>query len=185
VSRGGARLVWARVAMALWLLASAAVTRGDSGAMQLRDLAGSGGQWQEGEAIVAAPPAQVQAWLTDYTHWPERFPDVATSQVLGRDARGRNVVRFYSRIAERMITVREAVAPGLLVFDGWGGDSIFTQGRIYLLDAGAGRTRVIMQSTSQVHGILAMFATHGLKRRRAFQVIESHLAALIALGRQQ
>jgi hypothetical protein len=151
---------------------------------QLGDVPGSGGEWQQGEALVAAPPSQVRAWLTDYAAWPRRFPDVEWSEPLGVDARGRNVVRFRSRIAERVITVHEAVTPGLLVFEGWA-PSIYTQGRIFLLDGGAGRTRVVMQSTSAVHGFLALFATRGLKRRRAFEVIGSHLGALVALGQRR
>ena len=154
-------------------------------ALHLEDVPGSDGTWQQGEALVDAPPPVVQGWLTDYRHWPARFPDVASSEVLGVDARGRNIVRFYSRIAERTITVREAVQPGLLVFDGWAGSTIFTQGRIYLLDAGGGRTRVVMQSTSQVHGFIGVFATRKLKRKRAFEVIASHLDALVAQARRR
>jgi hypothetical protein len=148
----------------------------------LHDLPGTAGEWQEGEAIVPAPPKQVQAWLTDYGRWVGRFPDIDAAQLLGDDARGRHVVRFHSRLAGRIFVVHEAVHPGLLVFDGWA-PNVFTQGRIWILDAGAGSSHVIMQSTAQVHGFIGLFATRGYKRKSSFAAITSHLNALISLAR--
>lgn len=145
------------------------------------DVSGSGGEWQEGAAVVGATPVQVQAWLTDYAKWPARFPDIVWSEVRGDDERGRHIVRFRSRIADETLTVHEAVAPGLLVFEGWA-PNVYTQGRIHLLDAGPGRTHVIMQSMTHVYGFWRIFATRKLKRDRAQRIIRSHLAALLTLG---
>jgi hypothetical protein len=150
--------------------------------IDLRDLPGTDGQWQEGAAVVSAPPSLVQEWLTDYGRWVGRFPDIAAAQQLGDDARGRRVVRFRSRLAGRTFVVHEAVTPGLLVFEGWA-PNVHAQGRIWILDAGGGNTRVIMQSTAEVHGFIGLFATRGYKRKSAFAAISSHLNALIKLGR--
>jgi hypothetical protein len=151
-------------------------------AIDLRDLPGTDGQWQEGSAIIAAPPSLVQDWLTDYAHWVGRFSDIDAARFLGDDARGRHVVRFHSLLANRTFTVHEAVTPGLLAFDGWA-PNVHVQGRIWILDTGDGRTRVIMQSTAEVHGFIGLFATRGYKRKSAFAAITSHLNALIKLAR--
>jgi hypothetical protein len=153
-----------------------------TGTIALHDLPGTAGEWQEGVAIVPAPPAEVQGWLTDYERWVGRFPDIDAAKHLGVDARGRHVVRFHSRLAGRVFVVHEAVQPGLLVFDGWA-PNVYTQGRIWILDAGGGSSRVIMQSTAQVHGFIGLFATRGYKRKSAFAAITSHLNALISLAR--
>jgi len=52
----------------------------------------------------------------------------------------------------------------------------------YLVDLGDGTTRVIMQSTANVHGFWKIFATKGLKRDRAYRVTRSHLQALYDLA---
>jgi hypothetical protein len=148
----------------------------------LHDLPGSGGEWQEGVALVAAPPALVQGWLTDYGRWVGRFPDIDAAQYLGADARGRHVVRFHSRLAHRTFVVREAVRPGLLVFEGWA-PNVHIQGRIWIRDVGDGSSRVFMQSTAEVHGFIGLFATRGYRRKSAFAATASHLNALIRLAR--
>jgi hypothetical protein len=74
-----------------------------------------------------------------------------------------------------------AVKPGLLVFDGWA-PNVHTQGRIWILDAGGGRSRVIMQSTNEVHGFIGLFATRSYRRRAAFAATQSHLGALLHLA---
>ena len=147
----------------------------------LRDLPGTHGEWQEGVAVIPAPRDRVLYWLTDYADWPRRFPDIGWVSVLGDDARGRHIVRFSSRILDAIVTVHEAVTPGLLVFDGTA-PYTYTQGRIYLVDLGDGTTRVFMQSTATVHGFWKIFATRGLKRDRAYKVIRSHLSALYDLA---
>jgi hypothetical protein len=104
--------------------------------------------------------------------------------VLGDDPSGRHVIRFRSRIADTTLEVHEAVSPDLLVFEGWA-PHVHTQGRIYLIALDGGHTRVLMQSTAEVHGILRMFATRGIRRDRAFRVTRSHLSALVALARRR
>jgi hypothetical protein len=145
--------------------------------IELRDLPGTRGEWQEGEAVIPAPRDQVRYWLTDYGNWPRRFPDIGWSTVLPDDAQGRHVVRFSSHIVDAIITVHEEVRPDLLVFSGTA-PYTHTQGRIYLIDLGDGTTRVLMQSSAEVHGFWKIFATKGLKRDRAYRVTRSHLQAL-------
>jgi hypothetical protein len=150
-------------------------------ALDLHDLPGSDGHWTEGVAIVNAPPARVHEWLTDYARWKGRFPDMAWAQYLGDDERGRHIVRFHSYLANRTFTIHEEVRPDLLVFDGWA-PNVHTQGRIWILDAGGGKTRVIMQQTNEVHGFVGLFATRGYRRRAAFAAMASHLGALLRLA---
>lgn len=152
-----------------------------AGAIDLHPLAGTDGQWTEGVALVPAPPAKVREWLTDYARWPGRFPDIKWSQYLGDDAEGRHIVRFHSYLANRDFTIHEAVRPDLLAFDGWAAN-VHTQGRIWILDAGDGRTRVVMQSTNEVHGFIGLFATRGYRQRAAYAATTSHLRALLALA---
>jgi hypothetical protein len=150
-------------------------------AIALHDLDGSDGRWTEGVAIVAAPIARVHEWLTDYARWVGRFPDMKSAQYLGDDERGRHIVRFHSYLANRTFTIHESVAPNLLVFDGWA-PNVHTQGRIWILDNGDGRTRVIMQQTNEVHGFIGLFATRSYRRRAAFAATRSHLGALLDLA---
>jgi carbon monoxide dehydrogenase subunit G len=152
------------------------------GPVALRDIPGSDGEWQEGSAIVPAPPERVVHWLTAYREWTRLFPDVEWAQVLPRDRRGRDVVRFRSRYAGRAITMHQAVTPNLLTYDGYGAN-IHTQGRVYVIDLGNNRSRVIMQTTSEVHGMAGVFASRKLKRTRAFQALRGHLSALIEAAR--
>lgn len=147
----------------------------------LRDLPGTHGEWQEGEAVIPAPRDQVHAWLVDYKNWPKRFPDIGWAMVLPDDPDGRHVVRFSSHIVDAIITVHEEVRPDRLVF--WGtAPYTRTQGRIHLIDLGDGTTRVLMQSSADVRGFFKMFATKRLKRDRAYRVTRSHLQALYDLA---
>jgi len=148
--------------------------------MDLHDLPGSDG-WTEGIALVDAAPDRVRDWLTDYAHWQGRFPDMAWAQYLGDDEHGRHIVRFHSYLANRTFVIHESVTPELLAFDGWA-RNVHTQGRIYILDAGGGKTRVIMQSTNEVHGFIGLFATRSYRRRAAFAATRSHLGALLKLA---
>jgi hypothetical protein len=151
--------------------------------IELSDLPGTDGNWQEGRAVIAAPRAAVHRWLTEYARWAERFTDIRWAEVLPDDERGRHVIRFSSRIADHVLTVHEAVSDELLVFEGWA-PYLHTQGRIYLLDRGDGTTLVLMQSTAEAHGIARLFATKSLKRKRAYQVTTSHLQSLQTLARR-
>ncbi|HUS67436.1 MAG TPA: SRPBCC family protein [Kofleriaceae bacterium] len=157
------------------------VGAGTGAGIELRDIPGTKSAWQEGTAIIDAPRDEVRRWLTDYAKWPEHFPDITWSQPLGRDDRGRNVVRFHSKIAGSTLTVHEAVGRDLLVFEGVG-KHVHTQGRIHLIDLGGNKTRVIMQSTADVQGVAKVFATQRLKRDRAFKVTRAHLNALRSLA---
>ena len=164
------------------LLVALLATIARAGDIALRDLPGTGGEWQEGEALIPAPRERVQAWLTDYAHWSEHFPDVEWQEVLPDDADGRHVIRFRSKIADCVLTVHEAVEPGLLVFYGTA-KNLFTQGRIYLIPVGE-KTRVLMQSTSTVSGFWRIFASQRYRRKSAYEVTSSHLSALMRLARQ-
>jgi hypothetical protein len=174
-----------RCAIAIVLVISIAqlgAHAGNGPDITLRDLPDTNGNWQEGAAVIPASRERIQQWLTDYILWPSRFPDIEWSQVLGDDDQGRHIVRFRSKIADAVLTVHEAVAPGLLVFEGTA-TFAHTQGRIHMIDLGNGTTRVLMQSTSEVHGLARLFATQNVKRQRAHQVATSHLTALWNLAK--
>lgn len=165
----------------LLLGAAAAAPPAPAPDFALRDVPGTHGAWQEGRTVVRAPWRTVQDWLTDYRRWAERFPDISWAEQLPDDAAGRHVVRFHSRAGGRTFTIHEAVRPHFLVFDGWA-PHVHTQGRIFVIDRGDGSTRVIMQSTAEVHGLAGWFATRGYKRRSAFAAIRSQLGALLHLA---
>jgi hypothetical protein len=148
------------------------------GPIQLQDIPGTDREWQEASAVVDAPAREVQHWLTAYEEWRQLFPDIEWVQRLGIDKDGRDVVRFRSRYAGRTITMHQSISPQLLVYEGWG-PNVHTQGRVYVIDLGSARTRVIMQTTAEVHGLAGIFATKGLKRNRAFQALRGHLTALL------
>jgi hypothetical protein len=146
--------------------------------IELSDLPGTDREWQQASAIVNAPAPQVVHWLTAYEEWRRLFPDIEWVQRLGTDPDGRDVVRFRSRYAGRTITMHQSVSPQLLIYEGWG-PHVHTQGRVYVIALGPKRTRVIMQTSAEVHGLAGVFATKGLKRNRAFQALHGHLAALL------
>jgi hypothetical protein len=150
----------------------------------LRDLPGTDGEWQEGAALVPAPRERVHAWLVDYANWPKNFPDMLTTEVFPDDDRGRHVVRFSSKIAGMTFVLFEEVRPTLLVFEGFA-PHVHTQGRIHLIDRGDGTTRVLMHSTSEVHGFIGLFATKAYRRKSAFAVSTAHLQALLALAERR
>ena len=149
--------------------------------IDLHDLPGTDGRWTEGVALVAAPPAEVHEWLTDYARWKGRFPDMEWVQPLGTDEQGRRVVRFRSYLAGRTFTLHQTVGHDLIVFDGWA-PNVHMQGRIWILDAGGGRTRVVMQSSNEVHGLAGLIATRGYRRRAAFAATAAQLSALLHLA---
>lgn len=149
--------------------------------IELRPVPGSQGKWEEGSVVVPASPARVREWLTDYPAWPLRFPDIESVQVLGRTADGRTVVRFRSSIVGRPLTVRVRVTPEGLTYDGEG-KNVTTEGRVWIEPLGPERTRVVMQTTSTVHGLLSLFATTRMKRERARAKLKSDLTALVELA---
>jgi hypothetical protein len=175
--------------LAVCLLALASVAGATESApstppsIDLHDLPGTDGNWQEGVAVVAAPATQVRGWLTDYDHWPELFSDITEAKQLGRTEDGRAVVRFYSRIAGRMLTISERETEWGLEYEG-GSRHVNFRGKIFIEVVDPQTTRVRMQSTSDVHGMLAPFVTRGMKRSKAFDVTRSDLRSLLDLSQR-
>jgi hypothetical protein len=139
------------------------------------------GQWIYGEAIVAAPAAVVQRWLDDIPAWPQRYRDVEWAQSLGTNQAGEHIVRFRSSIIGRTLTLRMLEQPGRITYEGEG-KNVTTRGRIFVDAIDAWRTRVTLQTTSEVHGLAGVFATQSLKRQRAEQKIRSDLTSLVREG---
>jgi hypothetical protein len=164
----------------LTIVALAGVSRADLN-IQFGEVRGSEGQWHEGTAIIPAPIDQVRGWLTDYAHWPQLFSDISEAWVEGHTPDGAAIVHFRSRIAGREIVIRERVTPFGLAYEGES-RRVTVQGRIYLTDLGNGTTRVSMQSSADVHGILRPFATAGLKRTHEYAHMRSDLTSLYQLS---
>ena len=162
--------------LALIAMPAAAI---QSSPIEIHDLAGTNHEWQEGTVVVNAPIAEVRRWLTDYENWPRIFPDVQWARRLGVDRQGRDVYGFRSRYAGRTLTMHQHNTPTLMIYEGRG-PNVHTQGRTYLIALGPDRTRVIMQTSSEVHGMAGVFASHKLKREHAFRALRGHLEALLA-----
>jgi hypothetical protein len=145
------------------------------------DLPGTNGSWQVGEVTVAAPPDEVQRWFSEATQWAPRFSDDAWSRDLGHAPDGTHVAEFYSRVLGRALTVRLREQPGLIAYDG-SGKGITTQGKIYIMPAGPGRTRVVMQTSGQLHGALGAVVSERMKRKRALNKLEADLNAVVRLA---
>jgi hypothetical protein len=151
-----------------------------SAPVHLGDVPGTGGQWQQGSTVVAAPLPEVRRWLTDYDAWPALFPDVEWATVLARDG-DLWTVRFRSRIVGRDLTIRVRISPTLLVYVGTGKD-VTTEGKVYLKALDRQHTSVLMQSSATVHGLAGAFVGTGTKRKRALRKIGADLSALHALA---
>lgn len=168
------------------LLSSALVCASARGApldaVELGDLDGTNGRWQVGEVTVAAPAAEVQRWLADYSAWPSRFPDVEWSEVRGSTPDGRSIVRFRSRVLGRTMTIRVRNRPGLITYDGEG-KNVTTQGKIFIATVGEHQSRVIMQTTAELHGLTGAVATAKIKRNRALRKLRADLEAVVQLSR--
>jgi hypothetical protein len=149
-----------------------------SGGLYVGDMPNTDQEWQEGWVVINAPPEKVRHWLTAYEEWRQIFPDIEWVQRMASDKQRRDVVRFRSKYAGRVITMHQSITPQLLVFEGWG-PNVHTQGRTYVIDLGGGKTKVIMQTTAEVHGFIGVFATKGLKRSAALKAIRGHLSALL------
>jgi len=167
------------------LMTSSLVTRADAqpiGVVTVGDLPGTDARWQAGEVTVAVPAAEVQRWFTDAPNWPRRFPDDEWVRPLGRAPDGRQAVQFRSKALGRTLTVRMRVQPGLITYDGFG-KNVTTQGKIMIQALGPARTRIVMQTTGELHGAVGVFATEGMKRKRALAKLRSDLEAAARLGR--
>jgi hypothetical protein len=160
-------------------VANAAVEK--PGEIVVGDLPGTHGQWVYGEAVVAAPARVVQRWLDDIPAWSQRYPDVEWAQSLGTNKAGEHIVRFRSSIIGRTMTLRMLEEPGRITYEGEG-KNVTTRSRIFIDAVDASHTRVILQSTAEVHGLAGIFATQSLKRQRAIEKIRSDLTVLIREG---
>jgi carbon monoxide dehydrogenase subunit G len=167
--------------LAALVLVAPAASAEELDRVAIGDLPGTQGHWQQGEVVVRAPAADVQRWLTDAGQWPARFPDVEWARQLGVTRDGGRVVQFRSRVIGRPMTVRIHEKPGLIVYDGEGKD-VTTQGKNYVEPLGHDRTRVVMQTTAEVHGALGAFASAKMKRDRARRKLAADLGALVRLA---
>ena len=167
--------------LAACVLLSPLATAEELDRVAIKDLPGSDGRWQQGEVVVPAPAARVQQWLSDVRDWPARFPDVQWARELGTTPDGRRVIRFRSRAIGRPMTIRIRERPGLIAYDGDGKD-VTTQGKNWVEPLGADRTRVVLQTTADVHGALGAFVTAKMKRQRARKKLAADLNALVRLS---
>lgn len=168
--------------IASFLLSSAlAASAQPLGAVTVGDLPGTNGRWQTGEVTVAAPAAEVQHWFSDASRWAQRFPDDDQVQVRGRAPDGRQVVQFHSKTLKKTLTVHLREQPGLITYDGSGKD-ISTQGKIMIEALAPTRTKVIMQTTGELHGLVGLVGK-GEKRKRALAKLSADLEAVVKLSR--
>ena len=158
----------------------ATVVTADSNRITVGDLPGSGGQWQAGEAIIDAPPAEVQRWFADAQQWPQRFPDIQWVKDRGTKD-GRRVVEFRSKILGRPMTIQIREQRGSMEYTGEG-KGVTTQGRLFFNDAGRGRTHVILQTTAEIHGPLKVMIGENGKKMRARRKLHSDLASAVKLS---
>jgi carbon monoxide dehydrogenase subunit G len=161
-------------------VALVAVAAPATGPVQLGDVPGTNGQWQQGSSVIAAPLDEVRGWLTDFNAWPKLFPDVQSASVLQHDGNA-YTVRFRSNIVGRDMTLRLAVAPRVVVYTG-SGKNVTSQGKVTLKPIDRNHTEVLMQSSAEVHGFAGAFASKGMKRKRAFKKISSDLTTLHSLA---
>ncbi len=161
--------------VALLLLAPAALAQS---AIELGDVPGSGGNWQYGRVVVDAPAAVVQRWFSEAERWAQVFPDTQWVQPIANDGRGHRIVRFRSKVIGRTLTLRLTERPGLITYDGEGGDVVM-QGKILVDALGPFRARVTLQSTSQVHGAAGIFASKKMRRDRALKKFRADLSAIV------
>jgi uncharacterized membrane protein len=163
-----------------FVLALAGGATAGAAPIQVGDLAGSRGSWQEAKSVIDAPVADVQEWMGDVAQWPQRFSDVTSVHILGKQGNA-TTLRFHSKIIGRDLTITTRAAGDLISYDGFGKD-VTTQGKIFMRPIDARHTEVILQSTSEVHGALGAFASKGMKRKRAFAKMTSDLKSLEAMA---
>lgn len=149
----------------------------------LGDVPNTDGKWQSGEVTVAAPAEVVQRWFSEVPRWTERFPDDTAARELGRAPDGRKVAELHSKALGKTLTVRMRERPGLIEYDGEG-KGVKTQGRIYIIPVGPGRTRIVMQTTGELYGLTGLIASEEMKRDRALKKLGSDLEAAVRLSKQ-
>jgi hypothetical protein len=142
------------------------------------DLPGTDGRWQVGEVTLAAPADEVQRWFTDASKWPQRFPDDEWARDLGRAADGTHTVQFHSSLLGRTLTTRMHEQPGLIVYDATG-EGVTMNGKVFFEKTDGGHTKVIIQTSAEVHGGLRLVVGKGMKRKKALQKIRADLDAAV------
>jgi hypothetical protein len=145
------------------------------------DLQGTNGKWQAGEVTVAVPAAEVTTWFTDVKGWSARFPDDSKVRDGGRTPDGRQIADFHSDAIGKTLHLEIRQQPGLITYVGKGKD-VNTQGKIFIQSLGPNTTRVIMQTTGEVHGVSGAFAGENTKRKRAIKKLTADLNALVHLS---
>ncbi len=163
------------------LLAGAPALAAPLNAVSVGDLPGTNGQWQTGEVTVAAPQAEVWRWFTEVNRWPERFPDDAWARDLGRTPDGRQLAELRSNALGRTLKLEMREQPGVITYTGTG-KGVTTQGKIFVQAVGPNTTRVIMQTTGELHGAIGFFAGEGTKRKRAIKKLSSDLQACVRIA---
>jgi carbon monoxide dehydrogenase subunit G len=166
----------------VWVLLAATAGAAPLDTVSVGDLPGSDGRWQHGEVTIAAPAAEVQRWFSDASHWRDRFPDNQQVRVMGTAPDGRQVVEFHSAVLGRTLTVRLREQPGLITYDG-SGKNVTTQGKLFFEAVGPDRTRIEMQTTAELHGVIGAVASQGMKRKRALAKLNADLNAAVNLSR--
>jgi carbon monoxide dehydrogenase subunit G len=172
----------ARASLLLTCLAAASAAAVTLDVVRVGDLPGSDGRWQVGEVTVAAPPERVQSWLSDATRWSARFPDDKWARDLGRAPDGRRVAQMSSRLLGRTMTLYLDERPGLIVYAG-SGKGVTTQGKVFIEPVAAGGTRVIMQTSGELHGATGALVSESMKRKRALKKLSADLNAIVQLAR--
>ncbi len=172
-----------RAALVLLLvpsLAPASFEHPAPGEVALRDVPNTGRKWQEGRAVIDAPLPMVRNWLFDAAHWPGRFHDAASVEVLSRSA-DEIRVRMRSRLAGRDLLLDIRLTPTAIESTGEG-RNVDVAGRIFLTPAGPGRTDVIMQTSAHVRGLAGVFAPERTIRDRSRRKLLSDLSDLERLA---
>jgi len=154
-----------------------------AGEIRTGDVAGSGGNWQEGRAVIDAPLAEVRGWLIDFDRWPQRFADVQSAKTLSRNGDSA-VVRFHSRIVGREMTMHVRWSQDAIDYSGRG-NNVDAQGKIRLRAVDGQHAEVVMQSSADVHGIAGVFASQGIKRERAIKKLRADLGSLEKLANER
>jgi hypothetical protein len=165
----------------LLLLGGGALRAQQLNVVKAGDLPGTHGRWQYGEVTVAAPPRVVYQWYADAAQWSQRFPDDEWSKALGRTPDGRQVAEFKSKTLGRTLRVEMTLQPNLITYRG-SGKGISTQGKIFIEAAGPNQTKVIMQTTGELHGVTGVLAPESVKRDRAIKKLTADLLATAHLA---
>lgn len=62
------------------------------------------------------------------------------------------------------------------------GKGVTTQGKLFFAEAGRGRTRIVLQTTAELHGALRYMISENAKKVRARRKIQSDLASAVRLS---